>query len=422
MKDKFYSSKVIQRYEQMLATRKILYFDVSDIEIIINQYLDDGDPHSAMAALKLGLEQHPNNQSLLCLKTDILVDQNKLHQAEALLQQLLVMAPHDEDILFQLASVYSLLDNSTKCIEILNEIIYTSKDNTQYKYHLAVEYFKIEEFKKARLLFHEFLLYQPDDAKSLDLLVDCHLELDTIKVAISDVASILEENEEFEEGWEKLGLLFYMNDQIELAFAPIDRLIKLNPNNPDPYLFKAKLFKKQSLYIEAIQCYTSALKLKENADAIYRKIGNCYDAIGQKWLAYKFLSLPIRSGSQNSKCWIALLSFLVREKLFDKALHYIDEKLHYDHQNHKIWRFCIQIYGYHREKGQLYRAILVYLGKAPVKAKSWRYCAKMWIKLDEWKHAFELLLEATIYFPNDKKNESLFKICLRECDKRELLY
>lgn len=421
MKDKFHNSKAIQRYEQMLETRKTLYFDVSDIEIIIYQYLDDGDSHSAMAALKLGLEQHPNNQSLLFLKADILVEQNKLHQAEDLLKQLLILTPHDEDILFLLASVYSFLDNSTKCIKVLSELIDTSNDNIHYKNNLAIEYFKIKEFEKARLLFHEFLLYQPDDAKSLDLLVDCHLELGTIEEAISDIASILEENEEFEEGWEKLGLLFHMNGQIELAFTPIDELIKLNPNNPNPYLFKAKLFKKQNLYVEAIQCYTSALKLKEDADDIYRKIGNCYGLIGQKWLAYKFLSIPIRSGSQKSKCWIALLSFLIREKLFDKALHYIDKKLYYDHQNHKIWRFCIQIYGHHKDRENLYRAILVYLERAPVKAKSWRFCAKMWIKLGEWKYACELLLEAMRYFPNDKKNESLFKICLRKCNKRELL-
>lgn len=421
MKDKFYKSKAIQRYEQMLETRKTLYFDVSDIEIIVFKYLDDGDSNSAMAALKLGLEQHPNNQSLLFLKADILVEQDKLHQAEDLLKQLLVLTPHDEDILFLLASVYSFLDNSTKCIKILSELIDTSNDNIHYKNNLAIEYFKIKEFKKARLLFIEFLLYQPDDVKSLDLLVDCHLELNTIEEAISDVASILKENEEFEEGWEKLGLLFYKNDQIDLAYTPFDKVIKLNPDNPNPHLFKAKLFKKQNLYVEAIQSYTSALKLKKDADDIYRKIGNCYEIIGQKWLAYKFLSIPIRSGSQNSKCWITLLSFLIREELFDKALHYIDKNLYYDHQNHKIWRFCIQVYAHHKYLENLHRAILVYLERAPVKARSWRYCAKIWMKLDEWKNACEILLEATRYFPNDKKNASLFKMCLRECNKRELL-
>ncbi|MFK7004127.1 hypothetical protein V3467_09730, partial [Flavobacterium covae] len=51
----------LSKFESMLKTNKILFFDSEEFEDIILHYMDIGKPILAKKALKLGLEQHPKS-------------------------------------------------------------------------------------------------------------------------------------------------------------------------------------------------------------------------------------------------------------------------------------------------------------------------------------------------------------------------
>ena len=57
----------LTKFEQMLKTNQVLFFDSVEFESIIHHYIDFAEFSLAKKALKMGMEQHPQNVELMCL-------------------------------------------------------------------------------------------------------------------------------------------------------------------------------------------------------------------------------------------------------------------------------------------------------------------------------------------------------------------
>ncbi|MET3047675.1 hypothetical protein ABXS96_14880, partial [Flavobacterium covae] len=83
----------LSKFESMLKTNKILFFDSEEFEDIILHYMDIGKPILAKKALRLGLEQHPKSFGLKLVQVEMLLFEDKLEQAEKLLNDLYAIEP-----------------------------------------------------------------------------------------------------------------------------------------------------------------------------------------------------------------------------------------------------------------------------------------------------------------------------------------
>ena len=54
----------LTKFESMLKTNNVLFFDSSEFENIIQHYLEIGKIALAKKAIKMGLEQHPTSVNL----------------------------------------------------------------------------------------------------------------------------------------------------------------------------------------------------------------------------------------------------------------------------------------------------------------------------------------------------------------------
>ena len=95
----------LSKFESMLKTNKVLFFDSEEFEEIILHYLDMGKASLAKKALKLALEQHPKSTGLKLVQVEMLVYDDKLDQAEKLLNELYAIEPNNEEIYIQKANI-----------------------------------------------------------------------------------------------------------------------------------------------------------------------------------------------------------------------------------------------------------------------------------------------------------------------------
>ena len=102
----------LSKFESMLKTNKVLFFDSEEFEEIILHYLDMGKASLAKKALKLALEQHPKSTGLKLVQVEMLVYDDKLDLAEKLLNELFAIEPHNEEIYIQKANIYSKRDEA----------------------------------------------------------------------------------------------------------------------------------------------------------------------------------------------------------------------------------------------------------------------------------------------------------------------
>src|SRR5690554_5007337 len=104
----------ISKFENMLKTNKVCFFDSEEFENIILHYLDTGKLNLSKKALKLGLDQHPHSVGLKLVQVELLVFENKLDKAEKLLNELQSIDGTNDEIYIQRPIFFPNKANTSK--------------------------------------------------------------------------------------------------------------------------------------------------------------------------------------------------------------------------------------------------------------------------------------------------------------------
>jgi len=118
----------VSKFESMLKTNNVCFFDSNEFENIIHHYLENGKVSLAKKAIKLGLSQHPSSLNLKLFQVEILIFENKLNEADRLLSPLFEIEPNNEELYIQKANIYSKKDQHQKAIEIFKSAVEISDD------------------------------------------------------------------------------------------------------------------------------------------------------------------------------------------------------------------------------------------------------------------------------------------------------
>ena len=118
----------LTRFESMLKTNSVLFFDSNEFEEIIHHYLENGKMALAKKDTKLGLEQHPASINLRLFQVEMFVFENELETADKLLNELSLIEQSNEEIYIQKANILSRKDDHKSAIEMLEKALELTED------------------------------------------------------------------------------------------------------------------------------------------------------------------------------------------------------------------------------------------------------------------------------------------------------
>ena len=72
----------LSKFELMLKTNSVYFFDASEFEEIIMHYIDNGKFSLANKAIQLGLKQHPKSVDIKLVHVELLILEEKFENAE----------------------------------------------------------------------------------------------------------------------------------------------------------------------------------------------------------------------------------------------------------------------------------------------------------------------------------------------------
>jgi tetratricopeptide (TPR) repeat protein len=143
----------IAKFESMLKTDDVYFFDAEDFQDIIHHYLNNGKIALAKKAIKIGLQQHPDSIELKLLSIEVLVFENNLELAEKMLDELQVIDSNNEEIYIQRANIYSKKDNHEAAVSLLTHALNLTDDSFDIHSLLGMEYLFMDNFEDAK--FHD---------------------------------------------------------------------------------------------------------------------------------------------------------------------------------------------------------------------------------------------------------------------------
>ena len=328
----------LSKFESMLKTNSIYFFDLVEFEEIIVHYLDTGKHSLAKKAVKLGLEQHPTSIDLKLLDVEILIFDNKLEKASQKLRRIQLLAPANEEVYIQKATILSKNGNHEKAIINLKIAVSHADDKVDIWSMMGMEYLYLDDFEKARLSFAKCIDVDHEDYSSLYNVVYCFDMQKNHEKAIVFLNAFLDRSPYSEVAWHQLGRQYFVLKRYKEALTCFDYAVLIDESFIGGYLEKAKTLEKLGEFEEAIQNYRLTLELDDPTAFAYLRIGECYQKLKKLDTAIDFYKKSVHEDPFLDKGWIMLTEAYYEQKDYQKALYYITKAIKIDDYNVFYWR------------------------------------------------------------------------------------
>lgn len=398
----------IQKFEHMLKTNEVLFFDTQDFENIISYYLDMGKIGLAKKAMKIGLEQHPNTPTLLLLKADLLMFEEKHDESLELLNELKELEPTNDEVFVLIANVYSKQDNHLASISNLKQAAALTDDAEDIYHLIGMEYLMLELYEEAKENFIKSLSEDFDDYATLYNIVYCFEFLDQREEAKVFLNKFIDENPYCQIAWHQLGLLYAEENELVEALDCFEYAIISDEYFVGAYLEKAKILEKMKRFPEAVELYQVTLQIDDPTAFAYYRMGKCYQKMGDTNNALRSFKKAVHEDPLMDRSWLALTEFFIEQNNFEKALHYINKALHIDEENELYWKKYALICS----KLGLKKEVSTAHGKIndirQFDLSFYTSHTDLMVSEDLWDEAEEIAIEGLIFFQNN--HELLYRL------------
>ena len=398
----------LTKFESMLKTNDVLFFDSVEFENIIHHYLENGKISLAKKAIKLGLQQHPTSINLRLFKIEILVIENKFDEADIILDELHALEPNNEEIYIQKANVLSKQDLHKQAINALLlalDLSNSPEGESDLFGLIGMEYLFLDQFENALIYFKKCLEVDYTDYSALHNVIYCFDFLDQNQDAIDFLNIYLDKNPYCEVAWHQLGRQYFAIKDYKRATTAFDFAIISDDTFVGAYLEKGKVLEKQKKYTEAIENYKITLAIEDPTSFALLRIGYCYEKLGFDELAVQFFNQTVEEDPLLDKGWIAITKFYTKIQDYQRALYYIKKAINIDSNNVLYWKLFAKInlrLNFLEEAEQGYQRAIE-LGNYEI--DTWLDRCDILIKLGEYNTAIFNLLQAIEFYPESEEIE-----------------
>lgn len=333
----------LSKFESMLKTNSVYFFDSIEFEEIIHYYLDSGKNSLAKKAIQLGLSQHPNSVLLRLLQAELLIFDDEIEKASSLLKDLQAIEPTNEEVYVQQANICSKNDDHSSAINLLKIALAYTDDEVDILSMIGMEYLYLDNFDEARLNFSKCLEVDFEDYSSLYNVIYCFDMQNMHNEAIDYLNHYINKNPYCEVAWHQIGRQhFILNNYIE-ALRAFDFAVLIDEYFVGAYLEKAKTLEELNRFEEAIDNYKITLELDDATSFVFLRIGECFEKLNRTTRAIQYYKKAVHEDPLLDKGWIAITNLYVNEKKYRKALFYMNKAIEIDEQNSVYWRKYAEI-------------------------------------------------------------------------------
>ena len=371
----------------------------------MNHYLENGKIALAKKAVKLGLDQHPSSSNLQLFRIEILIFENKLTEADRLLNDLYLLEPNNEEVYIQKANIYSKQDDHKKAVELLENALELTEDDADIYSLIGMEYLFMEDFQNAKFNFMKCLEVDDEDYSALYNVIYCFDFLEQHQEAIDYLNMFLDSNPYCEVAWHQIGKQYFDLKQYDKALAAFDFAIISDDTFIGAYFEKGKVLEKMGKYNEAIENYQITLELDDPTSFAYLRMGKCYQKLHCDDLALKYFLKTVHEDPLLDKGWIAITDFHIKKLDFQNALYYINKAINIDGDNVLYWKRYAKINDrlkFYEEAERGYRRTLE-LGN--YEQDTWLTRCDILVALGEYEGAIQNLFQAIEFYPESPEIE-----------------
>ncbi|WP_437396778.1 tetratricopeptide repeat protein [Flagellimonas lutimaris] len=396
-----YPDKSISKFESMLKTDDVYFFDAEDFEEIIHYYLNNGKISLGKKAIQIGLEQHPNSMELKLLQVEVLAFEDKFDAAETLLDEIQTINSGNEEVYIQRANIRSKQDKHQEAVNLLLEALDITDHSFDIHSLLGMEYLFMDNYEQAKLSFMRCVEIDDRDYASLYNVVYCFEFLEDFEGSIHYLNDYLERNPYCEVAWHQLGKMYLAKKLYIEALTAFDFAVISDDSFIGAYFEKAKVLEKLGRYNEAIENYESTISMEDPTSYAFLRLGKCHEKLGNYDLAKYYYYHTVHEDPLLDKGWLAITNFHLGQKNYEKALYYINKAINIDGENPKYWKKAGKIYSLMDNLDEADFAYKQTVDLGNYELETWRNWAEVLNKIGDYNSAIQVLIQGLEFYPDN---------------------
>ena len=319
----------IRRFEDMIDRKAQYFFDVHELEGIINYYIDVNSFSKAVAAAEYACRLFPMSTTIQIKIAQLLIDRGKNVDALELLLRIeqLESSNYEVFMLKGLAlSQTGLIEEAAECFDkaaelagedIKDEVLFNigASYEQQNQFNIAVKYF-LQALEENQLNIN--VLYD---------LAYCYDRINDAENSILFYNKYLDEDPFSDNVWFNLGTVYSRIQQNDKALEAYDFAIAINEMYGSAIYNKANILSNLERYDEALPEYLEFLKIEDTHVMVHCYIGECYEKLNRYDESLLFFEKAILLDPKCADAWFGLGVVKMHAELYEESLQCIKTAL-----------------------------------------------------------------------------------------------
>jgi tetratricopeptide (TPR) repeat protein len=395
-------SEALQRFRKMMNTDKANYFDVFEIEGIVDYFLDEGKISMAKIAIEKGLKIHPSAIALQIKKAQLLLADGKVEESLKMIRVAEQVEESNSDVYMIKGSALVMLGTIESAISAFEKsIFYNYDEEDELLFNIGITLGQAGEISKAISYLERAYRSNPANEQVLyELAYYCDKDFQDEK-SIEFYNKYLDIDPFNSSVWYNLGITFNRIGKYEKAIEAYDFSIVLNDEFGQALFNKANALSNSNKHEEAVETYLEYLEGDKENDDAFCYLGECYlnlDRYNEALVNYR---KAIRLNKNNASAWYGSgLVMWIENKLKESQL-LIKKAIKLDEENPDFWLMYGKVNQELNDFKLAEAAFETTTTLDPYNAEGWISYAEMQYERGMLKKSIQILKKANKIIEND---------------------
>lgn len=285
MQDRFkdYDDEVrdlVQDFERTVMRGQMQFFDVDELEMIIDYYLEVNDLDPLEKAVSFAERLYPDSTEVKLRRAHVAIARQQYKSALHQLLELRAKEPENTDLAYSLGIVYSAMDRPDDAVD---QFLAASTDGWQLGRiygNIAEEYVKKNDLKTALKYYEAALRNEDSDTASLYNYVDTCELLNCANVAVPELETYVKRHPYSREGWFCLGLIYLDLGLAEKGIDAFEYALVIDKYSAETYIELAYAYEMIGDVGHSASILMQWAEVADNRSDAYRSVGSLYSHYG----------------------------------------------------------------------------------------------------------------------------------------------
>lgn len=322
------------------------YFDVEQLDIIANFYLDLGDVTGLSEAVKQGESLFPSSSEIKLHRSHLLSLQGEYDKSLAILKELEAAEPANTDVSYSLGMHYSIIDNPKKSIEYYLRAATDGYELDLIYGNIADEYYKLHNVEESIRYYKLSIEKNPEEDRSLYNLACTYDEQGRNEESEAYFVQHVTEHPYSKGGWYCLACVYSWLSLFEKAADAYEYALAIDKTLFNAYLGLSECYRQLNDIGRAAQALHDSLEYADDRAYVFYSLGHLYFQKNNFATASVYLHDAVKEDPAFSMAWNELGRCCACMGCLDEAAGYFRRAIDLDPDIDEHWISLAELYLY----------------------------------------------------------------------------